>query len=166
VVDNATMVDLARRRWLRGTPEPVLRPPWALRPDAAFTSACTRCGDCIAACPQHIVAKGEAGFPVLDLRQRGCTFCGACVDTCRPKALDRAVVPAISAQLGIGAGCLARQRIDCRVCGDACDARALRFPPRAGGPPEPVLDPDRCTRCGQCVPVCPVQALKLIPVSG
>lgn len=160
------MVDLARRRWLRGTPEPVLRPPWALRPDASFTSTCTRCGDCITACPQHIVAKGEAGFPVLDLRQRGCDFCGACADTCRPLALDRAVTPAIAALLGIGAGCLARRRIDCRVCGDACDAGALRFPPRAGGPPEPVLDTARCTACGQCVPACPVQALKLIPLGG
>ncbi len=58
-----------------------------------------------------------------------------------------------------GATCLARHGVECRVCGEACDAGAIRFPPRRGGVALPVADLAKCTACGDCVAPCPVGAV-------
>lgn len=160
------MVDPTRRFWLRGkAAQPALRPPWSLRPESAFTSACTRCGDCVAVCPPRVIRKGDGGFPVLDFFDAGCDFCGACAAACVPKALDRRLPMdrPIAGRLQIGPSCLAERRIECRVCGDACGAGALRFPPRAGAVAAPVLDAARCTACGDCQARCPAGALTVVP---
>lgn len=57
--------------------------------------------------------------------------------------------------------CLARLGIVCRTCGDACEPRAIRFPPRLGGVAVPVLDVEACTGCGECVQLCPAVAISL-----
>lgn len=57
--------------------------------------------------------------------------------------------------------CLALNRVECRLCGEACDAGAIRFPPRRGGVAVPVVDAARCTGCGDCLPRCPAAALRL-----
>ena len=61
-----------------------------------------------------------------------------------------------------GPACLADRGVECRLCGEACDAGAIRFPPRLGGVAAPVIDHDRCTGCGDCLPLCPPSALKLV----
>lgn len=61
----------------------------------------------------------------------------------------------------VGAGCLALARVECRLCGEHCDAAAIRFLPRLGGVAVPVVDPARCSGCGDCLPVCPRAALQL-----
>jgi len=61
-----------------------------------------------------------------------------------------------------GPACLAAQRVECRLCGDGCDAGAIRFPPRLGGVALPVIDATRCTGCGDCLPLCPTGALRLV----
>lgn len=64
----------------------------------------------------------------------------------------------------IGAACLARHGVECRLCGDACDTGALRFRPTRGGIAQPVLDLSRCTRCGECVAPCPVAAVSVAAI--
>ena len=59
----------------------------------------------------------------------------------------------------IGDTCLETRGIVCRACGDACDARALRFLPLAGGLVKVLVDPAFCNGCGACVPVCPTAAI-------
>ena len=61
------MVDASRRGFLRGRPRPraEIRPPWALT-EPAFSARCTRCGDCLTACPQKILVAGDGGFPTVD----------------------------------------------------------------------------------------------------
>lgn len=66
-----------------------------------------------------------------------------------------------SAKAAIGERCLARNRIVCRSCGERCEARAIRFAPALGGAADPIVDVERCTGCGECVPVCPVAAITL-----
>ncbi len=161
---SQTTMDPSRRRFLRATPRASapLRPPWALADDARFTAACTRCGDCVAACPERVLAAGDGGFPEIRFAERGCTLCGACADACTPQALRRTDgVPPWTLVPRIGEGCLARRRIECRVCGEACDARALRFVPRLGGVAQPELVAERCTGCGACVAPCPASAITM-----
>jgi ferredoxin-type protein NapF len=132
--------------------------PWALA-EEEFLARCTRCNACIDACPEHIVVRGSGGFPEVDFSRGGCTFCGRCADACVPRALDRAAGEPWVLKATIGAGCLARNRVVCRSCGERCEARAIRFALAAGGVGEPVVDCDRCTGCGACVAVCPVSAI-------
>ena len=61
----------------------------------------------------------------------------------------------------IADGCLARAGVVCQACGDTCPERAIRFQLQRGGPPLPRIDEDRCTGCGECMPVCPVAAITL-----
>lgn len=157
------MVDVGRRGFLRGRnslPDP-LRPPWA-GDESAFTARCTRCGDCLTACPQHILAIGPGGYPTVDFTRGECTFCGDCVAACRPAALRHNEGSAPwTIRAHMGEACLPRQGVECRVCGDYCDVQAIRFLPRLGGVAVPEVDTVRCTGCGACVAPCPVVAVAL-----
>ena len=99
---------IGRRDFLRGklsrsptqsTNLPIrwVRPPFALQ-EPEFLAACTRCGDCVEACPYDVVfplgaALGDAvaETPALDLLHKGCHLCTdwPCVAACEPNALLR-----------------------------------------------------------------------------
>jgi ferredoxin-type protein NapF len=64
-------------------------------------------------------------------------------------------------RLAIGGLCLARSGVSCMACRDECEAGAIRFRPRLGGPFIPEIDENLCTGCGNCVPVCPSSAIEL-----
>lgn len=163
-------MDMARRSFLRGRPgEPgaVLRPPWAL-PEAEFTARCTRCGDCLPACPTGLLHAGPGNFPIADFSSSCCNFCGDCVAACQTGALAHEVSPPWSLSVSFNDACLTRQGVVCRSCGDACDARAIAFRPRPGGVAQPELDAAACTGCGECLTVCPTRAItigRLAPAS-
>lgn len=154
-------IDPLRRALIRGRtrPEPMpLRPPWARR--EGFTDACTRCGICLDACPDQLLARGDGDYPVIDFARGECTFCGACADSCPQPAFDRAgapwrILPAI------GPDCLARRSVVCRSCRDACPTSAISFSPKPGGAALPALEPEACTGCGACVSACPVDAVSM-----
>jgi len=157
------VVDASRRGFFRGRPRPKAenRPPWALD-EALFTEQCTRCNDCLPACPEHIIVSGDGGFPTIDFKRGECTFCADCVTACKPRALvpseDQA---AWSIRALIGPACLPMHGVECRVCGDFCDARAIRFTPRLGGNPLPQVNLEQCTGCGACLAPCPVAAITM-----
>ena len=71
--------------------------------------------------------------------------------------------PAWTLQLTFESGCIAQANVVCRSCGDRCEVRAIRFPPRQGGAAEPVVDEALCNHCGACVSACPVSAISLRP---
>jgi ferredoxin-type protein NapF len=99
---------------------------------------------------------GDGGYPTVNF-SRECTFCGDCVSACRPQALLRhAGQPAWTLKAIISDLCLPRRGIECRTCGDYCEANAIRFSPRLGGSPLAEIDSDKCTGCGACVAPCPV----------
>lgn len=154
---------VTRRQFLRGDlsgRKAPLRPPWALE-EEAFLEACTRCGDCVKACPQKILVI-ERGYPKVSFFEGECTFCGECAKACKPGALpwgeDRSpwrLAPAIAQT------CIAHRDVVCRTCGDACQTGAIRFRPRLGGAALPEVEGESCTGCGACVAPCPVKAVVL-----
>ena len=155
------MVNLSRRGFFRGRPRPKaeIRPPWAL-PEAEFIDHCTRCNDCLKACPTTILIIGDGGYPSVDFSIGECTFCGDCLTSCQPGALHQEPGKAAWAyKAAIGEDCLPRQGVECRVCGDFCEVRAIHFAPRMGGSPLPEINPETCTGCGACAAPCPVTAI-------
>ncbi len=72
-----------------------IRPPFA-KNELEFLLSCTRCNDCIEACPHQVIfslsAKTgikAAGTPALDLLNKGCHLCEdwPCVTACTAQAL-------------------------------------------------------------------------------
>lgn len=72
-----------------------IRPPFAIN-ELDFILACTRCNDCVEACPHDVIFSLSArlgikfaGTPALDLLNKGCHLCEdwPCVSACIPNAL-------------------------------------------------------------------------------
>ena len=158
------MVDRARRAWLKGSfgkPRGVLRPPGA-GPDAEFTDRCTRCDDCLPACPRNLIRRGDGGFPELDPGRGGCDFCGACAAVCAVAALRPAIHP-WRWRVAADDRCLALRGVSCRSCGDCCERGALGFRLAVGGSARLEINPDLCNGCGECIGICPAHSLSLVP---
>lgn len=162
-------MDPRRRSFLRGrlhdaaseTAAVPPRPPWS-RAEPEFVARCSRCAECVKACPQQVLAVGDGGFPRIGFTRAGCTLCGDCARACPSGAIDpRAVPQAFGWRVQVAGSCLSRRGVECRVCGDACDARALRFVPARGGIAQLQVDTAACTGCGECLAVCPVAALSV-----
>ncbi|MEJ1298827.1 MAG: ferredoxin-type protein NapF [Candidatus Sedimenticola sp. (ex Thyasira tokunagai)] len=140
-----------------------LRPPWSLS-ELQFQDKCTGCGDCIEACPYHLISEGRAKFPEIDFTNYGCDFCGDCVTACKPGALQRGEASDSSPwnlKATILPACLSLNAVVCRSCGEACEERAISFKLETGGIARPLLDMNSCTGCGECFAVCPIKAVKI-----
>ena len=156
------MVDLARRRLFTGgkrLPQPIY-PPWS-GDEALFLSRCSGCNSCLDACENAILQPGSGGIPVVNFEVAECVFCYACAQAC-PESL---FLPQFSAPWSlksvIGAGCLAKQAVECRSCQDSCEANAIRFRPSPVGIWQPDAVSDACTGCGACVSVCPTSVIRM-----
>lgn len=159
--------DPGRRAFLRGSSprlsQTAIRPPWAL-PFADFIQACTRCDDCLRACPQHIVQRGDGGYPEISFKAGECSFCGQCAAACKAGAFqpdNRTPRNAWHLTVNIQPTCLSLNGVVCRTCGEQCDARAIRFQLQTRAVAVPQLNPASCTGCGACVGVCPVNAITI-----
>ncbi len=154
---------------LRGRQAPI-RPPWSLS-EAEIDEICTRCNECLSACPEQIISHGRDHLPVVDFSKGACTFCGKCVAHCKPQALLRTDGSQPWDLKAVLAGnCLAKRGVMCRSCGDVCELRAIHFKLAVGGFAHPEFDNNRCSGCGACVAPCPVQAISVyspanVPVS-
>ncbi|MCP3869962.1 MAG: ferredoxin-type protein NapF [Gammaproteobacteria bacterium] len=145
-----------------------VRPPWAI-PENLFADTCTRCGDCIPACPEGLITKGRGGFPVLDFKRGGCDFCRECVSSCQPRALTYDPVtdpPPWDLKATFLNSCLSLNSVVCRSCGEVCDTQAIRYELRTGGNALVILDQERCTGCGLCFAVCPNGSIKILPTGS
>jgi ferredoxin-type protein NapF len=54
----------------------------------------------------------------------------------------------------------------CRTCSEHCEPGAIRFRLLPAGRAIPLVDEARCNACGECLRVCPVQAMSLQAVAG
>lgn len=161
-----TPLDRSRRALLHGRlrPRELLRPPWAL--DASrFVDACTGCGDCVTACPEHVLVAGEGKLPEFDPARGECTFCGDCAAACGESAFGPVTAMPWRLRARIGGACLTERGVVCSSCRDACGERAIRFP-MTSAVPAPQVATACCTGCGACVSACPSSAISLAPADG
>ena len=52
--------------------------------------------------------------------------------------------------------------VECRSCGEACGTTAISFRLVVGGVAKPELSLEDCTGCGECISVCPVNAISVV----
>ncbi|WP_413699212.1 ferredoxin-type protein NapF [Psychromonas sp. KJ10-10] len=132
--------------------------PWVA--DASqFIEQCTQCGDCLSACPENIIVKGDGGFPCLDFDIGECNFCGKCAEICKEPIFKDTAESPWHKKAVINDTCLAYQKIYCRSCAESCEAQALTF--QVGISEIPRIDIDLCTGCGACVAPCPSKSISV-----
>jgi ferredoxin-type protein NapG len=140
-----------------------LRPPGALKDDAAFVSACIGCGLCGEVCPPRCIqfhardGGGKVNTPYVDPEEKGCILCNKCMDVCPTEALT--VRPRDRIDMGIAqidrTACY--PWVDRGVCG-ACvsicplGGKAIGF--KMWNQYRPFIR-QGCVGCGLCVEVCP-----------
>ncbi|MBI3297208.1 MAG: 4Fe-4S dicluster domain-containing protein [Elusimicrobia bacterium] len=147
-----------------------VRPPNAL-PEADFLSACTKCGDCLTACPHYVLRKlgPECGTalletPVLFPRENPCQLCEGvpCAAACGTGALRKPAqdeMPRLGAARVATARCYSAQGQPCDYCVTACPEKPKAMAVRLGRAAQVVRDD--CTGCGRCVQICPTEAVSL-----
>lgn len=136
-----------------------VRPPGAVS-ESLFLSACTRCGDCVRACPEQVIVAGDGGYVEMSFLQSGCTACGQCIEACPTSALTTANNPRIAGKAFISDACLPKQQVSCQSCRDICDQSAIGFD-FLSATPVPNVDDEACNGCGFCVAVCPVDSIHI-----
>jgi len=141
-----------------------IRPPYAIK-EVDFLLACTRCDDCINACPHHVIFKlpvrcgiEVANTVALDLTHKGCHLCDdwPCVAACasnallKPEAEDASSIPTLARASIDRERCLPYQGPECGACRGSCPiADALQWDGT-----RPHIDAELCVGCGLCREAC------------
>jgi len=144
------------------------RPPFAA-PELDFLTRCTRCSDCIDACPHNVLfaldgryGLASAGTPAADLLARGCRLCAdwPCVAACKTGALrlpdtddDEPATPPLPrlARARIDqARCLPWSGPECGACADSCPVPGALVWEGS----KPHIDAGICTGCALCREAC------------
>jgi ferredoxin-type protein NapG len=153
-----------------------IRPPFAL-PELEFLLACTRCSDCISACPHQVIfplsarlGADVAGTPALDLLNKGCHLCDdwPCVNACETGAMkseqdgDVVISPRPFAKANIDTEkCLPYTGPECGACAHSCSVEgALIWESE-----KPSINPEKCVGCGMCREAC-IVAEKAISITS
>lgn len=161
---------------------------WTPRPPGAvegkdFLALCSRCGQCVTACPYHTLNlagpfdPAPGGTPFFVPEDIPCYMCRdiPCVKVCPTGALSPTLTNISDARMGIAvldpASCLSHQGLRCEVCFRACpeEDRALTIELHPRGLSRhamfiPVVHPEHCTGCGLCTKSCPtdVPAIRIV----
>jgi ferredoxin-type protein NapG len=153
----------------------VKRPPWVRPPGALaekeFLEACTRCDDCIKACPPMVIRKAGAELgsigetPIILPQENPCEMCDGwpCIAACEPGAL-RMPKPGVLVQIGMISvteeACYLAQKQPCDYCQVHCPEKPKAILAETPGKP-PRVRLDICTGCGKCAQICPANALHI-----
>lgn len=120
--------------------------------------ACLGLGDCVRVCKFGALSVRD-GLAVID--EKKCTACGLCVPVCPHNVIKmlplsatvlvrcRNTQPARAAREACQAAC-----IGCKRCEKACQHDAIHVKDNCAS-----IDVEKCTRCGDCVAVCPSKCI-------
>ena len=149
---------------------PLLRPPGAV-PEDEFLSRCTRCAECIKACPHGAIAPAPSRFrraegtPWIDAVRNPCRYCAdaPCIAACGEGALSPDAPRRMGTARIIELACLSHRSLACTVCSERCPVPgAVRV-----NDGRVQIEEQICTGCGVCAHVCPApdRAILLMPAS-
>ncbi|MBN1807158.1 MAG: 4Fe-4S dicluster domain-containing protein [Sedimentisphaerales bacterium] len=154
-----------------------LRPPGAVD-KLTFNGLCTRCGNCLRACPYDIIRRDTGQYrltgiltPVLTFNEDYCREdCNRCTLVCPSGALE-AVSLKNKPNVRIGIAkvdmnlCLLSEDRECSACARWCPYNAIRYVfSEARYMLVPVIDTDKCNGCGACEVACPIKPDKAIRI--
>ncbi len=154
----------------RATPRtiPVFRPPGAIE-EQQFLAGCTRCGDCITACPYDAIRNAPerlgavAGTPIIGADIAACLMCSdfPCIAACEPGVLNRSIPVVMGTAQVTPHLCLAHHGTTCTVCSERCPVEGAIEVSQG----KPTIREAVCTGCGVCRYVCPApeNAILLMP---
>ena len=156
------------RRQAVSRTNPVFRPPGAID-ESQFLAGCTRCGDCINACPFDAIIKAPdrlgnvAGTPIIQADTSACMMCEdfPCIASCEPGVLVDTIPPIMGTARVTEHLCLAHHHTTCTVCSERCPVEGAITVTDG----KPTVNEDTCTGCGVCRYVCPApeNAILLMP---
>lgn len=160
-------------------PDTPIRPPGSVI-ESDFLARCTRCGECMTACPTNTLQpiwfeSGAAAVfsPVLTPRRGYCDpHCHECARTCPTDAI-RQTDPNDRHWAKTGTAHIMRHKClawefdkSCMVCDEVCPYGAVDFTLEPGrAVPVPHVAENRCAGCGYCEHFCPVKNSAAIVVS-
>ena len=160
----AAPVEVARPRRVF----PVHRPPGAVA-EADFLDHCTRCGECLKACPHQAIVLAPARFreaegtPMIVAADNPCQYCldTPCASVCLPRVLRSDYPGKMGTARVERMDCLAWQRSFCTVCEERCPVPGAISLDLG----KPGVDASACVGCGICLSVCPAprKAIVLTP---
>lgn len=171
---NALPDEVKQAGTRKSKPLPQLR---SLLPPGAtpqFATLCTRCGDCVSACPANAIEVDPSGLradglPHIIPAESPCVICAslACMQSCATGALapvDRAAIKIGRAKVD-HAICLRGSGEACTLCVDVCPVgeAAIVVSPITG---RIRVHSDACTGCGMCEQRCPTnpRAVTIYPL--
>lgn len=140
---------------------PVLRPPGALT-EKAFLQACSRCDECIHACPKDAIQRApkKMGFlihntPYIDPMRNPCVMCTDL--PCIPACPDGALLP-VQELSDVSMGYAILDKKKCQAYGDTFCQQCVIDCPVPGAihqiDDKPIIDKNICTGCGVCMRSC------------
>lgn len=144
----------------------LVRPPGACQ-ESEFTKKCSRCGNCVKACPFFALKPVtmandfDLGTPTLRCYESWCRFCEdfPCIEACKTGALAFNVLEKkkkIATARVTPENCIRSAGKNCQACFEKCNetfsAGAVEITEDLR---PPVIKTDRCSGCGACLNVCP-----------
>ena len=131
-----------------------LRPPGAI-PEAEFLERCTKCGDCIEACPHQSIEKLlKDETPAIFPGKSPCHLCDdlPCISACETDALlPLSGLNMVDMGLAVVSASLCTAGNGCNACVSQCPMNALSMDFSMFSV---AVDPQRCVGCGLCQFVC------------
>ena len=144
-----------------------LRPPGAL-PETSFRDTCSRCGNCVKACPAQCIKIDEMcvqgyGAPYIDPDVMSCVVCDGLV--CMRDCPSGALAPTALGLIDMGTAfwneemCVRTTGDDCRICIEKCPIGTIAIELFDG---RVRVNEEGCIGCGVCQNCCPTQPKSIV----